>query len=289
MIINDFVIPDNYIEVTELEIIQKLLYHLLYEFHDICEENQLIYNAFGGTLLGAVRHQGIIPWDDDVDVSMPKPDYDKLKMILKANTRYVAFDFPQKNYIYPYMKLCYKDTILIENNIRRFSMLKLYIDVFPICGYPTENDDHFFQQYEKYKKGVVVCVSPVKASPRLIKKMAYPFKLLNAARYKALGYQYFLQKELMLQNSYSFEDSEYVLCQGAGWNQKGKLLKSKYLTRKKYTFGEKVVWGIEDYNDHLTSLYGDFMTPPPKENQCPQHGYRLFIKDKLLEEIRSER
>ena len=68
-------IADDYIEITDTRQKQTLLIKLLEQFHELCEVNGLIYNIFGGTMLGAVRHHGIIPWDDDIDVTMPRKDY----------------------------------------------------------------------------------------------------------------------------------------------------------------------------------------------------------------------
>ena len=281
-------LPEDFVEVDSLLETQELLYLLIYEFHDLCERHALTYNAFGGTLLGAVRHQGIIPWDDDIDVSMPKPDYDKLKEIVKAYDKFTIFDFPQKNYAYPFMKFCFSDTLLIESTREKFCKLKLYIDVFPIEGYPKENEDAFFKKYKSYKMGAAVCTMPIEPSPVLVKKLAYPFKLLKGLRYRMFGYRYYLGKQVALQHMFRYEDAEYVLCQGAGWNQKGKLLKQTYLSRKLYPFGRRYIWGIEDYDEHLTRLYGDYMTPPPVEKQNPQHSYHLYVKKYLLEEITHE-
>ena len=71
----------DYVEVNDVKVIQKLLFVLLDEFHRICEENNLIYNIEYGTLIGAVRHKDIIPWDDDIDVSMPRPDFENSEYV----------------------------------------------------------------------------------------------------------------------------------------------------------------------------------------------------------------
>ncbi|MCD8380781.1 MAG: LicD family protein, partial [Lachnospiraceae bacterium] len=133
----------DYIEVSCEKEIQKFLLYLLKEFHEFCEKNNLIYNVFGGTFLGAVRHQGMIPWDDDIDVTMPRGDYEKLIGLIKSgmDNRFKIACYPDKNYCYPFAKLELVGTILIENSISKYNKHALYIDVFPVDGYPKKSED----------------------------------------------------------------------------------------------------------------------------------------------------
>ena len=117
--------------------IKEILLKMLGWFHNFCEENNLRYFAVGGTLLGAVRHKGFIPWDDDVDVGMPRADFEKLEKLIgnKENGRYY-FETPssdRKGYYYAYGKLFDTTTTLVEN-LRDKLPMGVYIDVFPFDG-----------------------------------------------------------------------------------------------------------------------------------------------------------
>jgi lipopolysaccharide cholinephosphotransferase len=117
--------------------LHSVLLELLDEFVRICEENNLTYFLTSGTLLGAVRHKGFIPWDDDIDVAMPRNDYEKFLDIygdLKETSYYVLSDRYSKNIIpfyEPFAKLCKKDTLFAEKSRPSFSHTGIYIDIWP--------------------------------------------------------------------------------------------------------------------------------------------------------------
>ena len=137
-------------QITELKIMQEMLKSLMKDVHDICEKHGLVYNLYGGSLLGAVRHQDIIPWDDDIDITMPRPDYEKLKTIINQeySDRFDLYDYPRDNYIYPYVKLCKKSTVLFEDVLRdKYCKLGLYIDIFPMDGIPETDDKEICKRF----------------------------------------------------------------------------------------------------------------------------------------------
>ncbi len=138
----------DFVELNNIKDIQQSLKYLLKEFHEICINNELEYTLFGGSLLGAVRHHDIIPWDDDIDVSMKIEDIDKLKGIIKNKypDLFEIVDYPDDGYIYPFAKFCLKKSLLVEENYKKeLSRIKLYIDVFPIYGYPPQDKRERFE------------------------------------------------------------------------------------------------------------------------------------------------
>ena len=114
------------------------LFDMLVKFDEFCNKYKLDYSLCGGTLLGAIRHKGFIPWDDDIDVVMPRPDYEKFKRLVKKYplAPNLVFDISYEGYV---QKIIDKDTYL---KARYASVDKhLWMDVFPIDGLPDNKKE----------------------------------------------------------------------------------------------------------------------------------------------------
>jgi len=123
--------------IEDIEEIQKVDLEILRFFDNVCRENNLTYFLSGGTLLGAIRHKGFIPWDDDVDLVMPRKDFEKLIEILdKSDSNYKLF-IPgcSEDYFYTFGKLVDTRTVLDEFDYCPIKGMGLYIDIFIMTGY----------------------------------------------------------------------------------------------------------------------------------------------------------
>ena len=113
---------------------------VLFKIDDICRQNGLTYYLHAGTLLGAVRHKGYIPWDDDVDIAMYRPDYDRLAQIIGGGCSGLNFlrieETPDT--IYAYGKVCDTSTRLLEKNFRVPEGYGAFVDVFPLDYAPDD-------------------------------------------------------------------------------------------------------------------------------------------------------
>lgn len=134
--------------MDELRENQLMQIEMLKSFHEFCKENALRYYIIGGTAIGALRHHGFIPWDDDIDLGMPRKDYNKLISTYnkkRTNDRYILESPYTKNkdYCYTYSKLYDSKTLLVEKLKKEF-VRGVFIDIFPIDGVGASNNPFLF-------------------------------------------------------------------------------------------------------------------------------------------------
>ena len=125
-------------KVLSLEEKKKASLDTLLFFHDYCEKNGLRYTLAYGTLIGAVRHKGFIPWDDDIDIQMPRPDYEKLLSGFVDTDEFKVISCENdKIYMFPYAKVLNRKTARLDGDGNQDS-IGLGIDLFPLDGVPDD-------------------------------------------------------------------------------------------------------------------------------------------------------
>lgn len=260
----------NLREMQEIELL------ILKYVHDICEENQLDYYMCGGTLLGAVRHKGFIPWDDDIDIFMFREDYMKLLEILR-NTSHDLFEmmsfYDNKDYYYPFAKVTHKQTTLIETDVPKIDGLGIYIDIFPIDGLPNQEKSRklYFKKILFYRRLLNYSIS-YKSQSKKKEIMKYPIWLLL----NGLGYKNILKLIDRMAMEYKVIDSNNVACSVAGENIEKKMPLEVFCKKIKMKFEDYEFYAPIGYTVHLSNLYGDYMKLPPKEKRVTHHNNICF-------------
>lgn len=121
--------------------LQQIELDLLVALDAVCKKHALRYNLDGGTLLGAVCYDGFIPWDDDIDIKMPRPDYERLLNLQDEFPSHVFLDAPRREHCeYTFLKLIDRRTILEEPNGDQIKTTGVYIDVLPMDGHPDDSE-----------------------------------------------------------------------------------------------------------------------------------------------------
>ena len=195
-----------------LKEMQKIELDLLLELDRVCGENNLRYFIDGGTLLGAMCYEGFIPWDDDIDIKMPRPDYDKLLNLADSFPSHITLDAPSKEHCeYTMLKLVDNRTVLIEESNGIKKETGVYLDVLPMDAHPNDSSEcekHIakLQRYNSLFHNSLMHFSNLKSSKSIaarmkgcIYDMVYnPWKLYQKLTHTAKKYDYDSAQEVGL-------------------------------------------------------------------------------------------
>lgn len=266
---------------------------LLKQYIDFCNKHNLKYFLMAGTLLGAIRHKGFIPWDDDIDVAMPREDYDKFcELAAKEFTGDTFFQSykTDKNFPYVFSKLRDSNTTFIETVYKHVDMNQgVYLDIFPLDGISKHNANKYWLHIKIYLQALIWFLGwPVvlfrKPRPKffltdiLIDIIVFPFFLFRINNWSKKAYEKILK-------SIPFKKAKLVANIQCGDYRNKKNIYPKEL------LDEVIDWPFEDlickvpkeYDKFLTLSYGDYMKLPPKSKQIGHHyssGYDMNISYK---------
>ena len=261
----------------QFERLKKVELNLLKVFIDVCNKLKLRYYVIDGTLLGTVRHGGFIPWDDDIDVAMPREDYDVL--VEKGNELipdYLFFQSSHSDSKLPmnFCKLRDSRTTFVEESIKHFDVNHgVYIDIFPLDYYPEKKYQQLIFKYTNTVLNEVINKEFDLPPNKSIKsRIAIALGSLLASDYKKA----ISKREKLFK---SVKPSRYLAHYCGAWGDR-EIVPIEW-------YGEGVVLKFEDievvapicYKKWLERVYGDYMTPPPPEKRVAHHYVGAFDLD----------
>ena len=261
-------------------------------FIRICEAQGLRYFCAGGTAIGAVRHQGMIPWDDDIDVFMPRPDYDRF-LRLAAQSMPEGYEvlspYATKDYPMYFAKMCNARTTLLENE-RIPCVFGLYIDIFPLDG-ACDDVETCYREKRRFKR-LMNKLEAVSTHNSFGEYVGLLTKRREWGRFavKTVAFccRSWLRRWLLKQMDSIAYGHDYTLSSRvvtySGAYQRQEIYPKAWLeTPQMFAFEDLMVNLPHDYDAYLRHFFGDYMTLPPVEQQASHHQKVFFDLDKRLD------
>ena len=260
------------LELRELQLLQL---EIAKEFKRICEENNISYFMDGGTLLGAIRHKGFIPWDDDMDFGMTLDNYIKFMQVAidELDDKYIIQHWNDgTDYAFPFCKIKMKNTVVIEKVIKHANIDKgIWIDVFP---YVRITKEQYNSRYYMLKLQLISKMLLLKSNydlSSLTERMSA--KVLNIILKKIPINKKFLKNKLssLIFSSNYVKDCCYMACDGMF---KGDFIyKTDYFSEYKFLTFENIEFQAPRYSEaYLKDTYGDYMQLPPENQRYNGHS-----------------
>ena len=247
--------------IRDVNEMRKIQMDILLFIHQFCIDNHIQYSLAWGTMLGAIRHKGYIPWDDDIDIMMTRPEYDRFcKLFHDDRSIYKLHDVhTDKKWIYPFAKISDERTIRVEKNA--LDEIGINIDVFPIDFYADSYEDAMIalKRMKFWKKIYVAKILRSYTGMSLLKNIIYHLYKIPCS---LIPLKYVLKKFDEISCVTAKNKTAYCgfLVEADG----STILESKLFDNfTDYQFENYVFKGIEDYDYYLKATYGDYMTPPP--------------------------
>ena len=269
------------IQLLELEILKQVL--------NICNTHSLTYYMLGGTLLGAVRHKGFIPWDDDIDIGLPRPDYEKFIEYAGKSlySPYQLHTISQNSgeYCYYYARVEDVNVKIIRKASMKDVVIPIWVDVFPLDGVPNNpREKNLWLKRVKARKVLFNrsqftyygSLDHSSKRPTYLKAINNAFLMLRLDRMVNTRHAWKKLDKVLKENDYNRCDTLINAC--GYWGLKEMFPKSVYGKGRLYQFEDLMLNGPEDYDYVLKQMYGDYMTPPPKDQR--EHHYIEIIQTK---------
>lgn len=257
---------------------------LLLFFDKTCRKHGIHYSITGGTLLGAVRHGGFIPWDDDVDVFLPRPEFEKLRDVFDDGERFVWTD-RRKNASFPYNfgRLIDTETIITDAKGMPSEGMGLFLDVCVVDGLPEgekKRNAHMKRMIFLHRARSSFIYNrelPEYRSGNIIKRLS------KSVFTKVTSVDFWLDRAETEARRYPFDNSEYVANGLSQYGKKEIMHRSAFDSYIEMEFEGHKVMACCGWEEYLTNIYGDYMKLPPPEKRVGDHIVSVYYRDQRPE------
>lgn len=250
--------------------LQGVLCQLLKKVVDILDSNEIEYWLAYGSVLGAVRHNGFIPWDDDVDIYINGKDYEKLQSIFKnGSINGLRLDDAElcQNYPFTFPKIVDDSTVLIEKRFENTCYRgAIYIDVFPLFSVNNNKVFRYFGYCSRYFNYAIVEAhyTDLYSNNRIRRVICRILRLFSLDK---------AQRRLMRRYFRGFTERDMFMNEPLQFNDKCLCYREHFSRTTTHPFEDMILNIPFDYDGYLTSQYGNYLELPPVEERVPCHSF----------------
>lgn len=262
-------------EKLDLKGLKLIQLNILKQVADFCDKNGIVYFLCGGTLLGAIRHGGYIPWDDDIDIMLPRPDYEKLVANFQSPNLKLYHSDSTRNYYYPFAKISDDRTLLRETYSKQKIDIGVNIDLFPIDGFPEKKKEtlNHLKHIGRYRSWLNWKIFTLSERLKWYKKLIFsviPFFIPG--------------KYLITKINSSAKKHEFLKSSKAGitvWGYgKREICPQIIFTKDTVVKFEGYAFKAPlNYHTYLEKVFGDYMKLPQKEKRVSHHKFRAWVRN----------
>lgn len=262
----------------ELQNAQFVQQKIAESIHSFCIKNKINYWLEGGSLLGSIRHNGVIPWDDDFDLGMLRADFEFL--IQKYKDELFEIKYITNDEYYPFLlaKVILKDSLFIEHSLRDTSYTQgIYIDIFPFDNAPNKKWQRDFQKAKNfiYKK-TLAAKDNIDYGHKKISIKSFGYALIRFFTYP-FSRRRIMQRFLKVAQKYNHKNTENVYSVGTGYRYEKKLFPRIWVSSTiEKTFNDTSFMIPVEWDKYLTQVYGDYLKLPPEEARVNRHNIVKF-------------
>lgn len=274
---NRDLMPNQELSLSDM---RKIQVEILDAVDAHCRTHNITYSLFFGTLLGAVRHGGYIPWDDDIDLMMPRPDYRRfLETFNQSHDRFrvrsseLDPDFPHN-----IAKVECQNTLLVEFLSVPFE-IGINIDVFPLDGVPADPKtfDKFFKNIKFYRDALIVKMVKLDFTRRSVFRNLLLGSLKLAA--SVFPYRMLVRKIDQKATQLEYETAEFAMVSCIHDNKRRhKAPKTIFEEFEDLEFEGKPYRAIKQYDEFLSRQYGNYMELPPEDQRVTHHNFKPYVR-----------
>lgn len=269
-----------FLKKEDLRKVQMIQLEMLKEVKRICEEHDIKYFLDSGTLLGAIRHKGFIPWDDDLDVAFIREEYNKFLNVAskELDKRFFLQTWNNDNeYALPFSKIRMNNTKFVENNSKYINAHNgIFIDLLPYDNVPNGIIRSGFSSLtSKFLFRIILMknnYTPWREEQHL-KKYLYKFFKILSKMVSNRKLKNIFNKVITKYNNQNC--NKVIICDGA---YPKNFINEKYILEEfiQVKFEDEYFSVPKEYNQYLTNVYGDYMTPPPENQRENRHDIIEF-------------